>query len=1158
MDLLHSLINKPFPFFFFSSLLFLSSFIFATVNNSDALSIQEQYIEDHFSALLHLKQRFSFSELSKTRLFSWNPGNRDCCSWEAITCDGATGHVIGLDLSYLSISGLLDFKSIFHLQSLQRLNLARNDFDLSRIPSGFDQLTSLTHLNLSSSNFYGQIPLEISLLTSLVSLDLSFNSLQLENPNIGALVQNLSSLRELYLDRVYISAEGSEWGLALSSALPRLRKLSLRGCGLSGPIHSSLSSLCFLSQLRLSGNSLSSVIPNFIGNFSSLTSLALSDCGLYGKIPESIFRLPNLQTLDVGYNPLLTGKIPPNNTLQGLVLSDTGFCSKLRDSFSNLELLTMLEIRDCKLSGQFPSGLVMLRKLARLDLSSSGFSGPLPSSLANLSNLVYLDLSANGFSGPFPSSLVNLSNLVYLDISSNDFSGPIPSSHGNKLQNLKELHCPDNSLSGTIPSSLFSLPSLRMLVLSGNQFSGHLVEFQNASSLPLESINLENNNLQGPIPRSIFQLTMLTYLALSSNSFNGTIPSLYGNDLRICVHLNLSNNSLSGTIPSSLFSLPSLREVLLQDNHFSGQLGEFHNASSLLLEKIYLDKNKLQGPIPRSIFQLTKLTELSLLSNNFNGDLDLGLFQNLKDLRYLDLSNNHFSVYDIGSNSTSISFPQIQHLLLRSCNISKFPDILRRQEEMYFLDLSNNRINGEIPNWIWKVGNESLTYFNLSHNDLEGLEGPFPHLSLSSLEVLDLSFNMLEGSIPIPPLFIHFFSLSSNNLSGEVPLLICNCTSLQVLDLSDNRLNGLIPPCLGEINDDLIVLNLGGNAFHGNLLQTFKEGCILETLDLNGNQLEGQVPRSLSMCKMLEVLNLGNNHIHDTFPFWLENLSQLRILILGSNKFYGTIGHPIINHSFPLLQISDLSSNRFTGSLPSNMFRSWKAMMEEGKSQSQFLSKQFVHGYYQDKVIVVSKGQEMKLVKILTAFTVVDLSNNQFQGVIPKSVGDLKALHVLNMSYNHLTGQIPASLGGIKDLESLDLSQNDLFGEIPQQLTKLTFLEVLNLSQNQLVGIIPQSQQFLTFTNESFQGNLGLCGPPLSRKCRDTKVSSLSTQSESKYDWGSMCIGFGVGYGVGMGILLWTTVLWTKGMKEYIRSRFLDRMLLMIFPSAAFDLIQRR
>ncbi|XP_058111891.1 receptor-like protein 53 [Magnolia sinica] len=839
----------------FLILFFLSSLLFLTA---------QQCNHHHFAALLHLKHGFHFSPYRHS-LPSWNSNNTDCCSWEGITCDGPTGHVISLDLSELFISGRIDFDSLFRLRSLQRLNLAYNDFDGSPIPSGFDQLTSLTHLNLSRLHFYGQIPLEISRLTTLVSLDLSRNEyrngsdskyLKLENPNIGAVVQNLSNLSELYLDWVHILLQGQ----TLDLPLPYLRKLSLIDCS----IFSSLSHLHFLSELYLSYNNLSSAVPSFPG---SLRKLILYECG---SIYSSLSQLHFLSELDLSHNDL----------------------SSAIDSLINLQFLTHLRLTNCNLSGSLPP------------------------------------------------SLLNLTKLQYLYLSSNKLSGPIPSSYGNELLNLKVIDLGNNLLNGTIPSSLLSLPSLQRLDLTGNQLSG--------------------------------------------------------------------------------------------------QLGGFHNASSSQLEYILLGNNKLQGMIPRFIFQLTKLQILSLSSNNFSGAVELGLFQNFKNLYSLDLSDNNLSVQDGSGNFTFVSIPQIEYLLLRSCNISTFPNFLRNQEGLRELDLSNNKISGEIPKWIWEI-----------------------------------------------------------------------------------------PPCLGEIGGTLSVLNLQGNAFNGTLLHTFKEGCNIQTLDLSGNQLKGQVPKSLANCKMLEVLNLGKNQIQDTFPLWLEALSQLRVLILRSNQFHGTIGHP---QAFPLLQIFDLSFNSFEGNLPSNMFKSWKAMMEEDKSQSLILGKMisgnrssgssiyYQNIYYQNKVSLVSKGLQMELVKILTAFTVVDLSENKFHGDIPESIGVLKSLLVLNMSNNDLTGGIPTSLQNLRDLESLDLSHNKLSGEIPWQLTDLTFLAVLNLSQNFLVGKIPQSRQFLTFNSESFKENSGLCGPPLLKKCEDVESappSPLSTlQSERKYDWELMWIGFGVGHGL--------------------------------------------
>ncbi|XP_058111822.1 receptor-like protein 18 [Magnolia sinica] len=310
----------------------------------------------------------------------------------------------------------------------------------------------------------------------------------------------------------------------------------------------------------------------------------------------------------------------------------------------------------------------------------------------------------------------------------------------------------------------------------------------------------------------------------------------------------------------------------------------------------------------------------------------------------------------------------------------------------------------------------------------------------------------------------------------------------------------------------------------------------------------------------MEVLNLGNNQIIDIFPSWVEALSKLRIFILKSNKFYGPITLSQINQSFSMLQIMDLSSNSFTGGLPSNMFQSWNAMTREDKSQSTFLGRILNAPrstlYYQDTVIVMIKGKERELTKILAIFTSIDLSNNHFQGDIPESIGIVKSLHLLNMSNNGFTGQIPTSLENLMVLESLDLSQNNISGEILWQLTKLTFLSVLNLSQNNLMGSMPQIKQFLTFMNESFLGNMGLCGPPLSRKCIAPPSDLLSFEdATSELDWEFMWIGFGVGCGAGMGVLFWTLTLWTKGRREFYK--FVDGMLLVNFPSTMFALKSR-
>ncbi|XP_042478553.1 receptor-like protein 33 [Macadamia integrifolia] len=178
--------------------------------------------------------------------------------------------------------------------------------------------------------------------------------------------------------------------------------------------------------------------------------------------------------------------------------------------------------------------------------------------------------------------------------------------------------------------------------------------------------------------------------------------------------------------------------------------------------------------------------------------------------------------------------------------------------------------------------------------------------------------------------------------------------------------------------------------------------------------------------------------------------------------------------------------------------------------------------YYRDSVTIMNKGLEMELVRILTIYTALDLSNNRFQGEIPKVIGELTSLVVLNMSQNDLVGQIPSSMGNMAELESLDLSQNKLSGQIPRQLANLTFLAFLNLSQNHLEGPIPRGNQLETFSNTSYNANPGLCGFPLSRKCRATSddmppqgPQGERSTNDSKFDWKFMLMGYGCGMVIG-------------------------------------------
>ncbi len=92
-----------------------------------------------------------------------------------------------------------------------------------------------------------------------------------------------------------------------------------------------------------------------------------------------------------------------------------------------------------------------------------------------------------------------------------------------------------------------------------------------------------------------------------------------------------------------------------------------------------------------------------------------------------------------------------------------------------------------------------------------------------------------------------------------------------------------------------------------------------------------------------------------------------------------------------------------------------------------------------------------------TRVTNINLGNNNLNGGIPASLGNLSSLQDLNLGQNQLSGGLPPALANLVVLQSLDLHQNQLSGAIPSALEKLFSLQSLNLSQNQFTGGIPST-----------------------------------------------------------------------------------------------------
>ncbi|KAM3714698.1 hypothetical protein ACJW31_01G354100 [Castanea mollissima] len=660
--------------------------------------------------------------------------------------------------------------------------------------------------------------------------------------------------------------------------------------------------------------------------------------------------------------------------------------------------------------------------------------------------------------------------------------------------------------------------------------TGHVIE-----------LDLSSCNLYGSINSnsSLFHLVHLQSLNLAFNNFNySQIPSQVGNLSRL-TYLNLSSSMLSGEIPFTLMNLTKLTFLGLSSNNF-------------------------QGPIPSSIVHLYNLEVLDVYNNNLNGTMELCMFLNMKSLGMLDLSHNELSLL-IDETCTNATLPKFYGLDLAACNLSEFPNFLRNQDGLQWLSLAYNNIAGHIPEWMWHISRESLRVMDLSFNFLTGFDGQVPiPLPWTNLAILDLSSNQLEGSLPIPPSSTLRYNIPNNKLSGRISQWICNMTSIQMLDLSNNSLSGSLPQCLNKFGDSLLVLNLQKNKLEGSIPQTWAKGTQLRMINFSENKFQNRLPTSLANLMMLEAIDLGVNQFNDSFPYWFGNLPNLMVLCIRSNKFDGPIVIPNALYKFPNLRVLDLSNNSFSGKLPLEIFQNWKYRDFENESPLTYIhvktnftipkgSWNYHCSYdYNYSMEITNKGMNMVYQRVQELFRGIDMSSNRFEGEILESIGDLKVLHLFNVSNNFLRSNIPFSLGNLAGLESLDLSLNRLSGEIPQQLTQLNFLQYFNVSYNNLTGHIPSGQQFNTFQNNSFEGNSGLCGSPLTNNCDNfdtllppASISENSEDSDSPFEFGWKIVVIGYGFGTVVGVIIGHVVTarnpdWlrkTFGMKQLGRRR---------------------
>jgi Leucine-rich repeat (LRR) protein len=615
----------------------------------------------------------------------------------------------------------------------------------------------------------------------------------------------------------------------------------------------------------------------------------------------------------------MTGTIPATlvqlTSLQDVSIFGPLVTGTIPYGIGNLRNLSTLSFQGAPyLSGSIPPSLYQLRYLSTLNLDHSGISGTISSDIGNLKLLNYLSVSNSNIEGSLPTSIGELRMLQYLYFSDTDMKGPIPATIGNcsLLLELRAVDLRGGGL-GQLPSSMGLLKNLMTLDLGNSGVSGTIPpEFKSLRSL--YRFWLPKNEIEGTIPDltgmgSLWRSNML--VQLQNNRLSGSMDGLAALTYSPSGTLMLYSNKLTGTIPTKLFdSCPSLLD--LQDNLLSGTIPSriFNNVITTIL----LQQNQFNGtiPTPTGTTERLSLQSVSFSSNRLTGSIP-NFFLYIPQLAGLDLSNNPFnsSLENWSQLKENPPTARLDVLLISGCRLyGPIPDFSPISSST--IDLSNNLLSGTIP-----LFHPNVRQLNLADNKLDG---DFSALSFpSNLQRLTLSGNLLSGTIPKSVFLqsIIFLSLDRNNLVGSLPQV--ESRTMATLDLSFNALSGTLPSSkyLG-----LNYLKLSHNRFTGDLkpwIGEFGQSSALPQvafLDISNNAFSFPIDQFVAFSTVI-TLDASNNTLTGSLDA-MSRLSSLKLLDLSNNHLSGLLPLNTISYQFsrdlqrlsiqgnPLLRSSDI------------------------------------------------------------------------------------------------------------------------------------------------------------------------------------------------------------------------------------------------------------
>ncbi|WMV23712.1 hypothetical protein MTR67_017097 [Solanum verrucosum] len=346
--------------------------------------------------------------------------------------------------------------------------------------------------------------------------------------------------------------------------------------------------------------------------------------------------------------------------------------------------------------------------------------------------------------------------------------------------------------------------------------------------------------------------------------------------------------------PKILIFALGLVVLNLENNNFHGGipygLGEMPR-----LKVIDVKNNQLSGSIPTSLFQNQRVQVISLVFNELSGEMWRGPWY-VPKLRVLNLWNNSLTGIvppSVGNATKMMNFSMSGNRV--SGNIPKEIEAIFNISSLEMIDFSFNNLSGRIPT---TIGLPNLKELILAVNQLEG-EIPLFITNASKLEILELDRNSLTGTVPnnlgnlreLRALLLHTNQLTNEPRVHELRFFIslADCKMLRYLQVGSNPLNGILPNYIGNLSSTIEYFNIDDAHISGLIPTSIGNMSGLTSLDIQGNNLIGSIPPDVGKLKQLQGLCLSTNKLQGHIPKAACHLSNLVELYLDGNELSGLI-----------------------------------------------------------------------------------------------------------------------------------------------------------------------------------------------------------------------------------------------------------------------------